>query len=1266
MSSRKESIGLRLAFFFAFLYLFFTIPCNAQNPNWDLPNSSEFSNSAYVVASIYINDTLSNNSGDQIAFFVDDEIRGLSTAVPIGGSDYLYFVTIFSNLVTEEMVVKVYSATSDIVYEVTGTFFFEAGSIIGSIDSPFQFNVYNDNDDPIYINPVPSQLTLEGIPFAEIDMFSYLVQSDSDEIIWSYTANPDLEVDILDGVLIVNGAIGFTGTTTLTVRATKIPSNSFVETDINYIVTPFYEGPAWNTIPPQSILLGDQFIPVNLHDYEYQYEGAAIQYDYIPILIPNINPTPAPIWTVNSNYEVNMILVIEINYTPKYQLSHEDDVLAAFIDQEVRGVTTVDSESGLFYLSIEGSPTESGTINLKFYSGEKQEEYILDISYLFQPYQIIGSVDNPIMVDLAPIVPDFPDSLVLDGIAIVPLNIVDSTFVGIEHFKFMAYDPDYPDILYADTTTSFCIAADSTYLTTLYADTDLDGLGDPYVSIQSCDGVLNFVANDADCDDSNYLECVSDTILFNDFGECAAIVPALLEPLFNDCHVTSISNNAPDTIPLGTMAIKWNVEFNETATKSCVQMVTVLDNEAPVPEVGGVNLIWDEIYITSASNAPMNQQFGNDVDISHEWAVVGARYDNELGNEAGAAYILKFEAGTWIQHSKLLATNGQMNDEFGASVSISDNRILIGAPGNDDTVQDGGTAYIFEYNGTNWIETEILVPNNPSIDDRFGSSVSVDKNYAAIGTISEDSIALNSGAVYIFEYSNNWTESAVLKASDAESDDHFGCDLSVSGSQIVIGAKEEDSDGLNAGAVYIFERNDFGIWNQSEKLTINNPEAGRELGTSVDISGNHVAIGAPKSDLNGLDYGVVLVYSKIGNNWFEEQVLQPDSLHTFAGFGASVSISSNYLIAGAPYLNASSPTEGEAYIFRNDGTIWSLQSSLEASDFEIEDYFGSSVSAFGHNVLIGAPGKDNLLADQGKSYLFKLNASLPFDDSACNLESVAPTALDNCGGIVTGVIDEISSYIGLSIIEVKWSYTDSSGNTSFQYQMIQPSEDTIPPTITCLEEVSLFLDNNGNLVVDIPDSLYVTNDNCGILSVGFLPSTLNCTHIGTTTIDVTVADGVGNQASCQIDAIVQEGPKIVTNLSNSEPGSLRMLIEGSCGGTESVIYFDPALIGTINLLSNPILIDKDLEIVGLGKDIIDISSNNSMRIFEISPSSSVILRSLQLSNGVEPIDGGAILNYGNLSLDNIRFVGNSENGYLKALTNSGILRVIGGIVEVKE
>ena len=435
----------------------------AQNPNWTAPKSTDYSFTASAISTIYLNGIKSDNAGDRIAFFVGNELRGLSTPVHLGGQQYQHFVTIYSNVSKELMSVKIYHQSTDLVYDVATPIEFEVQNIYGSVDNPMAFNIYDDNDAPIFLNSVPFQVTLEGLPFKDIDMMDYLVQPDEQGVEWSYTPNSNLSASFTGSILHVEGVPNFTGYTTLTVRATELPmtttlnhrpnqTNSraptahFAETTIGFYVTPGYAGPAWYTVPSQGIVIGNEFTPVNLHDYEYQYGGPAIQYDYIPLIQENVPPETKPSWTFTGNYQTNMSIVARVDYTPKYQFHHADDILAAYIDNEIRGLATLDKESGLYFISIGGSATEMELVTIKFYSGAMKKLFELEDVFPYESHQIYGEVDNPYLLEFAPIVPDYFRLSNCRWIYGNGVDVVDTTYLGTEFFRFYAFDPTYPSL----------------------------------------------------------------------------------------------------------------------------------------------------------------------------------------------------------------------------------------------------------------------------------------------------------------------------------------------------------------------------------------------------------------------------------------------------------------------------------------------------------------------------------------------------------------------------------------------------------------------------------------------------------------------------------------------------------------------------------------------------------------------------------------------------------------------------------------------------
>ena len=502
---------------------------SAQNPNWPQPDKAEFEYSANVVATIQLDGVISNNVADTIAFFDGSDIRGLSTPISLGNGQYRHFVTIYAHHAIDTLIIKVYHQGTDHIYEVQQAFIFEVQRITGSVDNPYIINIYPDNDAPISLLPVPDQNTLEGEAFTVIDMATYLVQPDPFDVDWSYTANPNLIVEFQGSELIVSPMSGFTGQTQLVVRATEqsmammmsggnnasraTSSQQYAEVTITYQVTPLYLPPLWNpAIPSQGILLGETFDNIALHDFENQFEGPLIKYDYLPLIVEKVPPSPIPDWQVITHSETTMNLVAKVNYTPKYQFHHPDDKLAAFVGDEIVGVAQRNSINGLYYLSIRGDNINDSIVTLKFYSGEMKDVLIAESTFLYQQFTILGHDVYPYVVDFTPLLPVVPDLPVSNGTYVMPINIVDPDWIGSLTFMFFALDPEYPQFLFDTTNATFCVTTDLNQLTTYYQDADGDGLGNPLISTNSCGLPIGYVTNNYDCDDADPLNITSNIV----------------------------------------------------------------------------------------------------------------------------------------------------------------------------------------------------------------------------------------------------------------------------------------------------------------------------------------------------------------------------------------------------------------------------------------------------------------------------------------------------------------------------------------------------------------------------------------------------------------------------------------------------------------------------------------------------------------------------------------------------------------------------------
>jgi len=152
---------------------------------------------------------------------------------------------------------------------------------------------------------------------------------------------------------------------------------------------------------------------------------------------------------------------------------------------------------------------------------------------------------------------------------------------------------------------------------------------------------------------------------------------------------------------------------------------------------------------------------------------------------------------SWLEQDKLLASDGGGNDQFSWCVSIDGDYALIGSPYEDNK---RGAAYVFKRNGTTWTEVQKLRASDGVNYDYFGLAVCIDGDYAFIGAPHEDDE--NQGSVYVFKRNGTtWTEVQKLRASDSVEGDDFGFSVSIDGDYALIGALYGDND---RGAAYVF------------------------------------------------------------------------------------------------------------------------------------------------------------------------------------------------------------------------------------------------------------------------------------------------------------------------------------------------------------------------------------------------------------------------------------------------------------------------------
>ncbi len=421
---------------------------------------------------------------------------------------------------------------------------------------------------------------------------------------------------------------------------------------------------------------------------------------------------------------------------------------------------------------------------------------------------------------------------------------------------------------------------------------------------------------------------------------------------------------------------------------------------------GGIDA-WGLASILVGSDTVEDDYFGRAVDIDGDTLVIGAYGDDDGGSTAGAAYVFRREPGTpggdWDEISKLTASDAAAAEYFGLSVGISGDTAVVGCFRDSVIAADAGAAYIYERNHggieDSWGEVVKLVASDPDQLDRFGRSVAIDGSTVVAGAYHDDDSGIDAGAAYLFERNNggadSWGQVRKLTASDATELDNFGSSVALDDSTVVVGAPMRDMDGtFQVGAVYVFERNHGGanLWGQVTMIVPPVTDSD-QLGSSVAIDGTFIAAGASRDDENGSGAGAAWVYLRDGDRWPQEASPRPLDGEDGDKFGIAVGISNDTAIAGAYYDDDGATDAGSAYILeRNqDGrNTWQHVAKVVALDPSEDARFGYGVDISGGTAVVGAVGDDEAGSSAGAAYIFARNH--PIADSWGELKKLLPVS----------------------------------------------------------------------------------------------------------------------------------------------------------------------------------------------------------------------------------------------------------------------------------
>jgi len=435
-----------------------------------------------------------------------------------------------------------------------------------------------------------------------------------------------------------------------------------------------------------------------------------------------------------------------------------------------------------------------------------------------------------------------------------------------------------------------------------------------------------------------------------------------------------------------------------------------------------------------ASNNGSNDLFGSAVAISGDTVVVGApsessnatgvngnAADNSSGS-SGAAYVFVRSSGSWSLEAYLKASNTGSYDEFGGSVAISGETIVVGAKyedsnatgvngsGSNNSKSDSGAAYVFVRSSGVWSQQAYLKASNTDASDNFGGNVAISGDTVVVAASNESSNAtgvngnqsnnslITAGAAYVFVRSGGaWSQQAYLKASNTNTSDAFGRGIAIDTDTIVVGASGEASNatGVNgnesnnsafsAGAAYVFVRSG-GAWSQEAYLKASNSGANDLFGYSVGVSGDTIVVGAVNEDSNATtvngdqtnnsasNAGAAYVFFRSGGAWSQQAYLKAANASSSNSFGTSVAISGDTIVVGSSLEDGSSPgvdgaynnsrtDSGASYVFMRSSGSWNQNNYVKpgttANALGIADLFGIAVAIDNGTMISGAPFEDS-------------------------------------------------------------------------------------------------------------------------------------------------------------------------------------------------------------------------------------------------------------------------------------------------------------------
>ncbi len=391
-----------------------------------------------------------------------------------------------------------------------------------------------------------------------------------------------------------------------------------------------------------------------------------------------------------------------------------------------------------------------------------------------------------------------------------------------------------------------------------------------------------------------------------------------------------------------------------------------------------------ELVRLRPSDCGAGDEFGFAVAIDGHTAVIGARLDDDLGYRAGSAYVYEYDGASWIQQQKLLPSAGGVGRQFGYSVAVDGDTLVVGMP-IAGPANEGPAVCVYARDAGRWVERAKLRPAEAGVGTGIGASVAVRGDTIATAASFQDSE--DNRLAYVFQRDaagtaddprdDIWRQRAELRAAGHRNPNIAMHGVTITDDLLVVGVPAVDQ---SPEGTYVFRQSPEGAyvfrrapaepdgWIFEACLVPSDPRPDDWYGYTVAADGDLIAVGAKHDDEMGHRTGAVYVFRFDGGRWLQEAKLVPWDAAGNEQFGYAVTLRGQVVIGGALSESHAGVFCGAAYVFGYDGQSWTGKAKLVASDAAPKAIFGCSLAFDGRTALVGAFHEHG--ADFGTAYLF--------------------------------------------------------------------------------------------------------------------------------------------------------------------------------------------------------------------------------------------------------------------------------------------------------